>query len=248
MQEFDNLKKLLKRESADELIQEVDSLLVLHKSNPYLHFYRSFGYLYKEKVDEAINDINFAIDLIPENAEFLSQRAVLYFHKNQLTEALADMDLAAKLEPENPYRYSSRAFIKDAMKDIDGAIADYEKAIELDPTDAVAHNNLGMLQEKLGWKDKAMSNFKKADTYISEVDFEKQVDDLLIETKISKSKAEKPRMEETQTASKAVEILDAKEFNKKLKFADYLQLLKKIITDKKTRTEFIQFLKSGFKK
>jgi tetratricopeptide (TPR) repeat protein len=137
-------------------------------------------------------------------------------------EAMTAFDKALNLDPQNPYRYSSRAYFKDRIGDLEGAIADYEKAIELDPEDAVAYNNKGLVEEKLGYQNRAKKSFKQADELVGYKPKETEI-------------PQKP-------ASDLPPIGNAEEGRDKLSFKNYLSTVKNVITDQKTRKEFLNFL------
>ena len=181
------------------------------------------------KLAEAILFLDKAIEEEPTNPVYVSERGVCYLNLNQLGRALEDMNQSVKLEPNYSYRYASRAFVKDRMGDIEGGIADYEIAVKLDPDDAIAHNNLGLLQEKLGYKKASERSFNKADTLADENP-----------TSLPNIKKE---AEQTSISEKDVS-LPTVEPNKK---ESVFTILSKVFTDSKTRKEFVNFIKNGFK-
>lgn len=105
-----------------------------------------------------------------------------------------------------------------AYIDIDGAMSDYEKAIELDPQDDISFNNLGLLQENQGNMRKAQENFER----------NKQI------------LANTPKTPKPLPQVKKQEIEDEN--------LTFWNVIKQLITSKKTQKEFSSFLKSGFKK
>lgn len=177
---------------------------------------------------EALNWINKAIQKEEQRPDYYSERGVIYFHLEKLDLAIQDMDKAVSLQPDYSYRYSSRAFIRSVMKNVDGAIADYEKAIELDPEDSVAHNNLGLLLEKKGYEAKSKANFARADE-LAGVSPERAI-----------HAPEPTDGIEVKPKKIKIDAVDSVEESKG-------QIAKKVLTDKSTFKEFIQFIKNGFK-
>lgn len=172
------------------------------------------------KYEDSIYWFSRAIAEDVKNPEIYAERAVAYFHFGDLKKSLDDLNTAQELEPNRPYRYSSRAYIKDALGDIEGAIKDYEKAIELDPEDAVAHNNLGLLEEKLGHTKKARVLYDFADS-LAKDQFGDQ------EFKQPENIQSKINQEKRDTSLK--------------------KEMAKALTTKKGFTEFLTFIRNGFK-
>ncbi len=178
-----------------------------------------------KKYHEAIESFNSSLEIEPDNPNVISERGVTYhlLGKNKL--AMLDLDKALELEPNNPYRYSSRAFLREVLNDLEGAVEDYQIAIKLDPDDAIAHNNLGLLMEKMGHVQKSQLLLKTADKILG-IDIKTENPNTL------------PQVEEnkTQTQEKSEEY-----FRK-------TDVIKKVFSDKKMRSEFFQYLKNIFVK
>ncbi len=170
---------------------------------------------------DAIKGYTKALLESPNDCTILSDRAVAYLHLNEKEKSLADFNLAVELQPDYSYRYASRAYAKKHFNDIDGAIEDYEKAIDLDPSDEISQNNLGVLLEEMGAQKEANEYFEKSDA--------------LRKTKEEKENA--PTKEEVPVKPK----MSDEEFTSKTKE------LKKIFSSKKQLTEFLDFIKNGFK-
>lgn len=182
--------------------------------------------LYKnQNFEEAIGYFSLAIKK-EENPEIYYRRAMSFFHLKKNKEALTDLETAAELQPQNPFRYSAMAYVRDIMGDTKLAIEDYKKAIKLDPNDAVAFNNLGLLEEKLGWKEKARKNFEKADSLAK--------DDSWKSVEIEQNEVKNEIAEQN---SSEIEGLNKNIFD----------VIKNLIESKESRSEFIAFLKNGFK-
>lgn len=179
---------------------------------------KCFKLISEEKLEEAISFCESALEIYHDQADLISCKGEAKFKLGHKQKALKDFNVAVDLEPNNPYRYSSRAYIKDSMGDLKGAIADYQKAIELDPGDAVALNNLGLLEEKLGYQTSAKTNFQKADSLLEE--FPELKSDIInpIQDKLENSKPD-----------------------------NYLNTIFKVFKDRKTRNEFLDFVKNGLR-
>lgn len=175
----------------------------------------------EKKFEDAIYWFTRAISERSGDAELYSERAVAHFHNGDLKSSLSDMNRAQELEPERAYRYASRAYIKDAMGDVKGAVEDYEIAVKLDPEDAVAHNNLGLLQEKLGYHQQAKVLFDFADELAKE----------------GLKPGESPKMPKNIQR----EIDETKEKSSVSKEVS------KALTTKKGFSEFLTFIRNGFK-
>lgn len=170
---------------------------------------------------ESIQLFTLAIEIDSKNAHYISRRGVTFFRLGKQEEALYDLNLSLKLEPENPYRYSSRAFILSNLNRIDEALKDYEKALQLDPQDSIAFNNLGLLQEKKGYHKEAKHNFKIAD-------------------KIEGVKRNLENVSISETDSDTGQYANYRDLS-------YWQFIKKLFKDAKLRSDFIKFLKNGFR-
>jgi len=172
------------------------------------------------KYQDSIYWFSRAIALDSKNSELYAERGVAYYHLGDLKKSLEDLNTAQELEPDRPYRYSSRAYIKDALGDVEGAIKDYEKAIELDPEDAVAHNNLGLLEEKLGHTKKAKVLYNFADS--------------LAKDQFGDQNFQRPENIQSKIDREKRETSLSKEMSKAL-------------TTKKGFSEFLTFIRNGFK-
>ena len=196
------------------------------------HHQKAQQLIYSEDYKDALKEIRKAVALEPKNADFISEYGVILFHLKRKLEAIEQLNKALELEPKNPYRYSSRAYVKDSIGDTQGAIDDYLKCIELDPEDAVAYNNLGLLEEKLGRKQQAKKRFEKADELAS----------ILEENNIT---LESKSVEET-VAPRNIQK-EIQEERKEAEEKGRLGIMIDVLRDKKTRQEFVKFIKGGFK-
>ena len=185
------------------------------------------------KLAEAILFLDKAIEEEPNNAVFYSERGVCYLNTEQYGRALADMNTSVKLDPDYAYRYASRAFVKDRMGDTKGGIADYEIAIKLDPEDSISYNNLGMLQEKLGYQKSSKKNFAIADELADENPDSLPKQEVKTDTVVKKNSSLPPISPLSEPEEKTERTI--------------ISIFISVFTDKKTRTEFIQFVKNGFK-
>jgi len=170
---------------------------------------------------KSIQLYTLAIELDPKNANYISQRGVTFFRLGKHEEALYDLNLSLKLEPDNPYRYSSRAFILSNLNRIEEALIDYEKAVQLDPKDSIAFNNLGLLQEKKGYHKEAKHNFKIADEIEG----------------VQRNLKNESFSERAPDTSQYTNYRDL----------SYWQFIKRLFSDSKLRSDFIKFLKNGFR-
>lgn len=193
-------------------------------------YLKSLDKIKEGKLAEAILFLDKAIEEEPKNAIYYSERGVCYLNLQEFGRALADMNTSVDLDPDYSYRYASRGFVKDRMGDTKGGIADYEIAVKLDPEDSIAYNNLGLLQEKLGYQKSSKRNFAIADELADEnPDALPKVDPELQ----SKIKTESnlppvtPMTEQTESSLSSI--------------------IKNVFVDKKTRGEFLTFLKNGLK-
>jgi tetratricopeptide (TPR) repeat protein len=187
------------------------------------------------ELEKAISKYNEALKTHPGHPDIHSDRGVAYLHLKLQVESLADFDLCIEIQPEYSYRYSSRAYARDYFGDPEGAIADYERAVELDPDDAVAYNNLGLLQEKIGYNRKAKENFERADR-LSKIEnhLYEVMDELEQATATSESTESNKHI-----MIDPIEAEDAKR-GAKNEFA-------KIFTSKKQFSEFLRFIRNGFR-
>jgi len=185
-------------------------------------YIKSLEKIKEGKLAEAILFLDKAIDEEPTSAIYYSERGVCFLNTEQYGKALADMNTSVKLDPDYAYRYASRGFVKDRMGDTKGGIEDYEIAIKLDPEDSITYNNLGLLQEKLGYQKSSKRNFVIADELADGESFE--------ESKPENKNSLPPITPVTNEPKKTV-----------------ASILKNLITDKNSRTEFFKFIKNGFK-
>lgn len=160
------------------------------------------------------------------DGDLMHDHAVCIFQLGRKKEALDEFDRAVALEPDKAYRYASRAWIRAAMKDVDGAIADYKKAIELDPEDAIALNNLGLLEEQYGMRKSAQERFRRADT-LKGILKDAGVD-LPEEPEAAPTPPDDPTPADPPPSSLWREM-------------------RSVFSDKKSRQEFITFIRKGFR-
>lgn len=200
------------------------NFLLLKAMNTYPNKNAADQAMEKGEYDLALKIYSQALANNPKNPFILSDRGVCFFNNKQFEKALMDLDRAAELDPDNPYRYSSRAFVKGAMKDTHGAIADYQRAITLDPEDAISRNNLGLMQEKVGYWDQAKKNFEVAD----------ELAGILKDRNISTDRNLESKSENKQMP------LDKEE-------KSILDEAKSVMTSRSKFSEFLKFVKNGFK-
>lgn len=198
------------------------------------HFQQARDYVSQNKLNEALESINKCLEISPEHPDALSQRGVTYFHLQKQDLALMDMNRAVKLDSSNAYRYSSRAYIRAAYKDVSGAEEDYLKAIELDPKDEIAYNNYGLLLENRGHIELAQKHYTKADQLAGIKPIEER------------AKEAREKSEQKQTVEKQSEEIKP-ETDAIPEIKTVSQTMKSVFTDKKVFSEFIQFIKNGFK-
>tara|TARA_R110002050_G_scaffold109799_1_gene221335 strand:+ start:62688 stop:63290 length:603 start_codon:yes stop_codon:yes gene_type:complete len=178
----------------------------------------------------AILDFTMALEKDPGNPEILYQRAMSYYHLKKQSLALIDMDSAVEMQPNYGFRYSSRAFMRDSFGDVIGAIKDYKEAVKLDPEDAVSYNNLGVLEDKMGRRGISQGHYNKADSLLGAhsnremKEFSNQGTSINYER--PETEPENPVMEQVPKT--------------------FWQNVGLVFT-KEGFTEFIKFIKSGFK-
>ncbi|MFT7612276.1 MAG: Flp pilus assembly protein TadD [Parvicellaceae bacterium] len=197
------------------------------------HYQKGQQFLIDQNPKAALKELSRAIELEPNNADYHSEKGVALFHLNRKIESISELNIALKLEPDNPYRYSSRAYLKDSMGDTKGAVEDYLICTKMDPEDAIAFNNLGILEDKLGRKQKAKERFEKAD------DLAKILDDNNISVQGEPVK---------ETYVEPTNLQQELNIEKKLtKEKGASTIMVDVFRSRKTRKEFINFIKKGFK-
>jgi Flp pilus assembly protein TadD len=179
-------------------------------------------------INEAILLYSKAIEESPNHPDIYADRGVAYLHNKDKSACLHDLNKAIELQPNYSYRYASRAYAKNNFGDLQGAIADYEIALRLDPDDAIAHNNLGLLLEQKGYAEEAQMRFTQADNLA-------KIQNNLI------NDVDDPSAEEK---SKQRRFIPPGAYPIKKSFLGELKL---VFTSKKHFTEFIRFIKNGFK-
>jgi len=220
MSQLEEGKVSLTNNEFEKALLLFNNYLKEHTNHADALFFRGICYRKLGNYKESIQDFTAVIDKLPDEATIYSERGVSHYHQKNYEAALMDLNKAVDLEPNKPYRYSSRAYIR-AYIDIDGAIADYKKAIELDPNDEIAYNNLGLLQENQGNMREAQKNFKKSNEIVG---YEPE------------KRSEKP-----EDGSGKIE-------EQEIEYQSIGKVMLDVFRDKKTRNEFLNFLKSGLKK
>lgn len=190
-------------------------------------FKRGIAFRKTDDFQRSLRDFETLTNLQPKSADLFSERGIAKYHCDDLIGSLEDFDKCVDLEPLNPYRYSSRAYIRGQNKDIDGAIADYEKTLELDPKDVTALNNLGLLEEQKGRMASAKEKFVKSDELMG-VKKRTPEDYKHLLSNSTEGNAEKPDNDS--------------EICEKVTTTSYFKMLIDIITNKKIRKEFFDFL------
>lgn len=186
------------------------------------------------EIEKAIGLYTKALEFSKDHPDIISDRAVAYLHSNNKELCYTDFEFALELEPNRAYRYSSFAFAMNHFGDIEGAIMKYQRAVELDPDDAVAHNNLGLLLEQRGYKDEAQAKFERADR------LSKLEDGLLDMVDEMDGKSEEPETDSAPIKEMPIEP-------ERKDQATVSSEMKKVLTQKDTFKEFLQFVKNGFK-
>lgn len=221
----------------EEALQVFNQLIASAGPQPEHLHYRARIQSRLGALDQAINDFDTLIGLDPYNTTFISDRAVVLHLLKRNEEAMQAFDQALNLDPNNPYRYSSRAYFRDRIGDLKGAIEDYEQAIALDPEDAISLNNKGLVEEKLGYQAASRKSFSEADRL----------------TGYSPSQHKQPEKDRAESkigndASGPIAPQEAApEKSKSLSVKHFFMILNKLVTDKATRKEFTDFIRSTFK-
>ena len=203
------------------------------------------------KYTEAIALFTDALELDPNHPDIYSDRGVAYLHLKNEQNCMEDLNTALTLQPEYSFRFASRAYAKDFFGNTEAAIEDYEKAVALDPEDAVAQNNLGLLLEKLGFQKQAQENFKRADALSKQ---EKKLFDLINEIEGNEkessseiSNAEEIEMKNSNSIEASFERTeDIATEESELKTSNF-QEFRRIFTSKLQFSEFLRFVKNGFR-
>lgn len=196
----------------------------------------AYQYLQNADFEKAIKKYSDCLIDKPNSPELYSERGVAYLNLKQEANCLTDLNKSVELQPEYAYRYASRGHARDFFGDIDGAIEDYEKAAELDPNDSIVYNNLGLLLEKKGNISMAKENYDRSDELRLEAERAEKID---LETlKVS----EEGIFEEKRTI---VELKDVDETD--VENTSQAKELKKFFSEKNQWTEFLKFLKNGFR-
>ncbi len=221
-------KALFEKQEFEGAITALTEFLTSNPDNADALYTRGISFRKIEKYDASVNDLTAILKRLPDEATLLCDRGISHFKNKDIEAALKDMNKAVELEPNNPFRYSSRAYIR-TRSDVKGAMADYEKAIELDPKDEISYNNLGLLQENSGKMKAAKKNFKKSNEAIG-YDPDKRQEEIDKEDK-------KPEITEH------INNLEVQENKDSLG-----KTMLSVFTSKTARQEYIQFVKSLFKK
>jgi len=222
----------------EEALEIINGCIAVDNMNTEFYSFRARVLSRLGRFDASLLDFDHLVQLEPYNTNFMSDRAVVLHLLQRNQEALEEFDRALNLDPNNPYRYSSRAFLKDRIGDFQGAIEDYEKAIDLDPEDAVSYNNKGLVEEKLGYANSSKKSFEIADDLVGNQPKPKSDHNNIPSDNVADGKnkgfvAQKEDGQQTQS---------------KLSFQQFFETLTKIFQDKKTRSDFKDFVRSGFKK
>lgn len=193
----------------------------------------------------AIEFFNAAIIAESDNVEYYAERAVAYLNTNQFDLSMFDMNRCIDMQPNNSYRYSCRAFLKSKIGDMDGAIADYEIAVRLDPDDAIAYNNLGLAQENKGFRKKAEKSFQRSNELIgyNPKKFDEASIDQQIENQKENGEEKRNRLNTDQpllnSETQSAELVEQP--------VTKTAVAKGVFTTKKGFSEFIRFIRNGFK-
>lgn len=195
----------------------------------------AYQYLQNAEFEKAVKQYSECLKNNPNSPELFSERGVAYLNLKQEANCLSDLNKSVDLQPDYAYRYASRGHAKDFFGDIDGAIEDYEKAAELEPDDSIVYNNLGLLLEKKGNISLAKENYDRSDKLRYEAERAKSIelDDLTV--------SNDGIIEETKTI---IETSDSTSRNEESNSAAEIM---KFFREKNQWTEFLKFLKNGFK-
>jgi tetratricopeptide (TPR) repeat protein len=199
----------------------------------------AYQYLQKAEFETAIKKYSICINNNPNSPELYSERGVAYLNLKQEANCLADLNKSVDLQSDYAYRFASRGHAKDFFGDTDGAIEDYERAAELDPNDSIIYNNLGLLLEKKGNISLAKENFDRSDKLRKEAERAKSIE------LDSLSVSEDGIIEETKTIHLPTE--SEKHEAQDIKNSSHVDELKKFFTEKNQWSEFLKFIKNGFR-
>ncbi|RPA69052.1 tetratricopeptide repeat protein [Cyclobacteriaceae bacterium YHN15] len=221
-----------------EALTQVNACIAQEENNAEYYFFRARVKSRLGDFNASLEDFDYLLKMDPFNPTYISDRAVVLHLLKRNEEAMEEFDRALNLEPNNAYRYSSRAYFKDRIGDLKGAIEDYEKAIEMDPEDAVAYNNKGLVEEKMGYMEKSKKSFEKADELIDDLPGKKK------ESGIDQSS------NHDFSGNQPIKnhLYTPEESPSSLTFSDYLGTVKNVFTNKNSRKEFWEFLKSRLTK
>ena len=202
-----------------------------------------------QKFEKSLVAFDKALKLDSNHPDILSHRGVLHLHMNQKKKCFDDLELSLKLDQDYGYRYAALAYAKDYFGDLESAIKLYQKAVEVDPEDAISHNNLGMLMEKQGYQQKAKDNFERADKLASIQD---EMLDKLDELEASENQfhtengVSNPLPKPGSQLKPQGERLQPKKLKTDVP-KTFSQVSKELVTKKSVFSEFVIFLKNGFK-
>jgi|TARA_R110000737_G_scaffold164321_1_gene191784 tetratricopeptide (TPR) repeat protein len=199
----------------------------------------AYQYLQNADFEKAIKKYTACIKDNPNSPELYSERGVAFLNLKDEKKCISDLNKSVELQPDYAYRYASRGHARDFFGDTDGAIEDYELAAELDPNDSIVYNNLGLLLEKKGNISMAKENYDRSDELRIESERAEKID---LETL---TVSEEGIIEESRTIIETTESdkHEAADNKKSSRAAE----LKKFFSEKNQWSEFLKFLKNGFK-
>lgn len=238
MEQFEKSISFFKEGKFQEALVQINECIEKDKGNAEYLFFRARVSSRLGSYESALNDFDLLISKEPFNPTYISDRAVVLHLLNRNQEAMEAFDRALNLEPLNPYRYSSRAYFRDRIGDLHGAIEDYEKAIDIDPEDAVAYNNKGLVEEKLGYIQKSKKSFKKADDLVG---YKPKFNDTSDNGALQKNGSSVPEVPKN-------DLYTSESPTKKMNLTYFWKTFKSILFDRNTQKEFLNFIKSGFKR
>ena len=129
---FIHNNKLINKETDDEFIERISSLIKLDPNNGWNYYERGNAYKHKGQRKLGLADFNKAVELNDKQPFFHYCRGMLILGFGSKRKALIDLDIAVKLDPGSKLFLTGRADALHKLGKLDKALTDCNKVLSED--------------------------------------------------------------------------------------------------------------------
>ena len=144
-----------------ETLSELDTLILVHPKNAFLHNLRGSCYAKIDRKEQAISSFRTAISNEPIYEEAYNNLAIILAQNNQEHEAIKYFERALKINPSSAETYKNLGITMTRIGQFQDAINTYVKALTIDPNCPEIHFQIGINLDSIGNSEEALGYFKR---------------------------------------------------------------------------------------